>query len=54
VHPFWLSHVEKHPCLELNMGGQPWPDLSSWKAAMGAHGRGREGGRGEGGGRGRC
>jgi hypothetical protein len=24
---FWLSHEEKCPCLELSMGGQPWPEL---------------------------
>jgi hypothetical protein len=27
VHLFWLSHEEKQPCLELSMGGRPWPEL---------------------------
>jgi hypothetical protein len=27
VHPFWLSHEEKRPHLELSMEGQPRPEL---------------------------
>jgi hypothetical protein len=44
MHPFWSSHKEKRVCVRLSMGGQPWLDLSSWKAAMGSSPeRGRRG-----------
>jgi hypothetical protein len=44
MHPFWSSHEEKRVCVRLSMGGQPWLDLSSWKAAMGSSPeRGRRG-----------
>jgi hypothetical protein len=37
VHPFWLSHEEKRPWLELSMEGQPWPVIGELA------GEGREG-----------
>jgi hypothetical protein len=43
VHPICSSHEEKRACVRLSMGGQCWPDFNSWKAAMGAHQREREG-----------
>jgi hypothetical protein len=47
---FWLSHEEKCPCLELSMGGQPWPELELHSQPWGSSPE-REGeGEGEGGG----
>jgi hypothetical protein len=52
VHPFWLSHEEKRPWLELSMEGQPWPVMGElagegregkWRG-RGGHGWGARGG----------
>jgi hypothetical protein len=45
MHPFWLSHKEKRPWVELSMGGQPWPELELHGRPWGARRRGERGGR---------
>jgi hypothetical protein len=46
VHPFWSSHEEKRPWLELSMGGGHGRTSSSMTDHGGAHRRGKRGGRG--------
>jgi hypothetical protein len=46
VHPFWLSHKEKRPWLELSREWQPWPELElhgrSWESLPERGERGKE------------
>jgi hypothetical protein len=44
AHPFWSSHKEKRPWLELFMGGGHGRTLSSMTGHRGALGRGKRGG----------
>jgi hypothetical protein len=36
MHLFWASHEEKHVCVRLSMGGQPWSELEFHGPAMGS------------------